>query len=81
VGLALLHEVFRRDGAAGLARTTLTVDGENESANRLYLRAGMRVTAEYRRWERDVVPPTCLASSAAAMQLSLLGVSAVTGGG
>lgn len=51
---ALLLESFRRDAAIGHARTTLTVDGENERARRLYERAGMTVETEYRRWERDV---------------------------
>jgi ribosomal protein S18 acetylase RimI-like enzyme len=54
LGLALLHECFRRDAAAGLATTTLTVDGENALARRLYEKAGMAVVAEYRRYERDL---------------------------
>jgi len=54
LGLALLHECFRRDAAAGLSATTLTVDGENALARRLYDKAGMSVVTEYRRWERDV---------------------------
>lgn len=54
LGLALLQECFRRDAAAGLTSTTLTVDGENVLARRLYEKAGMTVVAEYRRWERDV---------------------------
>ncbi|MDT7536726.1 MAG: mycothiol synthase [Actinomycetota bacterium] len=53
LALALLHECFRRDAATGYAATTLTVDGENSTARRLYEKAGMRVTKEYRRWERD----------------------------
>lgn len=51
---ALLHECFRRDAAAGLATTTLTVDGENDTARRLYESVGMTAEREYRRWERDV---------------------------
>jgi ribosomal protein S18 acetylase RimI-like enzyme len=51
---ALLHEAFRRDAAAGLEATTLEVDGENDTARRLYEKAGMAVDREYRRWERDV---------------------------
>jgi mycothiol synthase len=51
---ALLHEAFQRDAAAGFAATALTVDGENDTARRLYERAGMAVDLEYRRWERDV---------------------------
>ena len=54
LALALLHEVFRRDAADGRPATTLTVDGENAHARRLYDKAGMRVAGEYRRWERDV---------------------------
>ncbi len=54
LGLALLQECFRRDAAAGLTSTTLTVDGDNVLARRLYEKAGMAVVAEYRRWERDV---------------------------
>jgi ribosomal protein S18 acetylase RimI-like enzyme len=54
LALALLHECFRRDRAIGYDATTLTVDGENANARRLYEKAGMRVTKEYRRWERDV---------------------------
>jgi ribosomal protein S18 acetylase RimI-like enzyme len=54
IALALLLECFRRDAAAGLTATTLTVDGANATAKRLYEKAGMHVQAEYRRWERDV---------------------------
>jgi ribosomal protein S18 acetylase RimI-like enzyme len=54
LALALLRECFRRDAAAGFAKTTLTVDGENALARRLYEKAGMNVRKEYRRWERDV---------------------------
>jgi ribosomal protein S18 acetylase RimI-like enzyme len=54
IALALLHECFRRNAATGYTATTLTVDGENANARRLYEKAGMRVTKEYRRWERDV---------------------------
>lgn len=54
LGLALLHECFRRDAAAGLEQTTLTVDGENALARRLYDKAEMAVVTEYRRWEREV---------------------------
>jgi ribosomal protein S18 acetylase RimI-like enzyme len=55
-GLAkgLLTEAFRRDAALGFARTTLTVDGDNENARRLYDSVGMTVEKEFRRWERDV---------------------------
>ena len=51
---ALLTASFRRDAALGFARTTLTVDGENEQARRLYESVGMTVEKEFRRWERDV---------------------------
>lgn len=54
LGLALLQECLRRDAAAGLTSTTLTVDGDNVLARRLYEKAGMAVVTEYRRWERDV---------------------------
>lgn len=54
LGLALLQECFRRDAANGLQQTTLTVDGENALARRLYDKAGLSVVTEYRRWERDV---------------------------
>lgn len=54
LALALLHEAFRRDAAAGRTATGLGVDGENEGARRLYDKAGMSVTQEFRRWERDV---------------------------
>ncbi|MCU1673165.1 MAG: GCN5-related N-acetyltransferase [Frankiales bacterium] len=52
IALGLLHECFRRDAADGYAVTSLTVDGENAGARRLYEKAGMAVTKEYRRWER-----------------------------
>jgi ribosomal protein S18 acetylase RimI-like enzyme len=51
---ALLTAAFRRDAALGFARTTLTVDGENANARRLYDSVGMTVEKEFRRWERDV---------------------------
>ncbi|MCW2570648.1 MAG: GCN5-related N-acetyltransferase [Frankiales bacterium] len=54
LALALLYDCFRRDAALGFAETTLTVDGENSFARRLYEKAGMQVRKEYRRWERDV---------------------------
>lgn len=54
LALALLHEAFRRDAAAGHDATALTVDGENAHARRLYDKAGMSVTQEFHRWERDV---------------------------
>jgi ribosomal protein S18 acetylase RimI-like enzyme len=54
LALALLHEAFRRDAAAGRTATSLTVDGENAHARRLYDKAGMAVTQEFHRWERDV---------------------------
>lgn len=53
IALALLQECFRRDASAGRPATTLGVDGENSTALRLYEKAGMRSTKEYRRWERD----------------------------
>ena len=54
VAKALLHEAFRRDAGAGRASTSLVVDGENDTARRLYERVGMAVEREYRRWELDL---------------------------
>lgn len=48
---ALLHEAFSRDAAAGRTSTSLVVDGENDTARRLYEGVGMVVEREYRRWE------------------------------
>lgn len=54
LGRALLLETFRRDAAAGRARTELTVDGENDSARALYDGVGMTVLAEYWRWDLEL---------------------------
>lgn len=51
---ALLHAAFARDAAAGLPTTRLVVDGENDTARRLYEQVGMAVEREYRRWELDL---------------------------
>ena len=51
LGLALLHETFRRDQAAGLPATALGVDGQNDNARKLYEKAGMSVVEEFRRWD------------------------------
>jgi ribosomal protein S18 acetylase RimI-like enzyme len=51
---ALLTAAFRRDASLGFARTTLTVDGANDHARRLYESVGMSVEKEFRRWERDL---------------------------
>lgn len=55
-GLArgLLQTCFALDAAAGRPRTTLSVDGENDTARRLYDGLGMDVAQEFRRWERDL---------------------------
>jgi ribosomal protein S18 acetylase RimI-like enzyme len=54
LGLALLHQTFRMDHAAGLPATALTVDGENANARRLYEKAGMAVAEEFLRWDLDL---------------------------
>lgn len=50
LGRALLLESFRRDAARGLP-TTLTVDGRNATALRLYQGVGMIIDREYWRWD------------------------------
>ena len=53
LGLALLHECFRRHAARGLPATVLGVDAGNPTgALRLYEKAGMRVVEEFTRWDR-----------------------------
>jgi len=57
LGLALLHESFRRHAARGLPATVLGVDAANATgATRLYERAGMRVVEEFTRWDLPVRP-------------------------
>ncbi len=51
LALAMLHEAFRRFAALGLD-TTLSVDGENDGASRVYRKAGMQADSTYRQWQR-----------------------------
>lgn len=53
LGLALLHECFRRHSARGFPATVLGVDtGNPTGALRLYEKAGMRVVEQFTRWDR-----------------------------
>lgn len=53
VGLALLHECFRRHADRGLPATVLGVDAGNPTgALDLYEKAGMRVVEQFTRWDR-----------------------------
>ena len=53
LGLALLHEAFRRHAALGLPATALGVDAANPTgALAIYERAGMRVVERFTRWDR-----------------------------
>ena len=53
LGLAVLHETFRRAAARRLPAVVLGVDAANATgAVRLYERAGMRVVEEFTRWDR-----------------------------
>jgi ribosomal protein S18 acetylase RimI-like enzyme len=53
LGLALLHECFRRHAARGLPATVLGVDAGNPTgALALYEKAGMRVVEQFTRWDR-----------------------------
>ena len=53
LGLALLHESFRRHRDRGLPATVLGVDAANPTgALGLYEKAGMRVVEQFTRWER-----------------------------
>ena len=52
LGLALLHECFRRHAARGLPATVLGVDAGNPTgALDLYEKAGMRVHEQFTRWD------------------------------
>lgn len=51
LGRALLLETFARDAADGHARTSLSVDGENAEARRIYDGVGMTVAEEMHRWD------------------------------
>ena len=53
LGIALLHESFRRHAARRLPATSLGVDAGNPTgALRLYQKAGMRVREQFTRWDR-----------------------------
>ncbi len=57
LGLALLHECFRRHAARGLPATVLGVDAANPTgALALYEKAGMRVVEQFTRWEWHPAP-------------------------
>ena len=61
LGLALLHECFRRHRDRGFPATVLGVDAGNPTgALRLYEKAGMRVAEQFTRWDRPApsVRPT-----------------------
>ena len=51
LGRALLLETFRRDAADGHTVTSLSVDGENDGARRIYDSVGMTVAEEMHRWD------------------------------
>ena len=55
LGRALLLESFARHAARGLPQTQLGVDSDNASgAPRLYASAGMRVSEDFTRWEKQL---------------------------
>jgi mycothiol synthase len=57
LGLALLHESFRRFAARGETTAALGVDSENPTgATRLYERAGMRVLWRADVWRKELRP-------------------------
>jgi ribosomal protein S18 acetylase RimI-like enzyme len=51
LGRALLLEAFARDTADGHLETSLSVDGENDAARRVYDSVGMTVASEMHRWD------------------------------
>ncbi|MCU1600178.1 MAG: acetyltransferase [Frankiales bacterium] len=51
LGRALLLETFARDAADGHIVTSLSVDGQNEGARRIYDSVGMNVAEEMHRWD------------------------------
>ena len=51
LGTALLLETFARDLADGAAVSSLSVDGDNDDARRIYDGVGMTVATEMRRWD------------------------------
>lgn len=54
LGTALLLETFARDAADGAQQSTLSVDGDNDGARRIYNGVGMTVATEMRRWDLDL---------------------------
>lgn len=53
LGLALLHECFRRHAARGFPATVLGVDAANSTgALALYEKAGMSIHEQFTRWDR-----------------------------
>lgn len=54
LGRGLLLESFARMRAAGLASAELSVNGENESATRLYTSAGMEIASHSDRYDRGL---------------------------
>ncbi len=57
LGLALLHHAFGLFWARGVTAIDLGVDAESlTGAMRLYERAGMRVSREFLRWEKELRP-------------------------
>ena len=53
LGLALLHECFRRHRDRGFPATVLGVDAGNPTgALRLYEKAGMTIAEQFTRWDR-----------------------------
>ena len=51
LGRALLLESFARDAADGHTETSLSVDGQNDGARRIYDSVGMTVASEMHRWD------------------------------
>jgi ribosomal protein S18 acetylase RimI-like enzyme len=51
LGRALLLETFARDTTDGHRETSLSVDGDNDGARRIYDSVGMTVTSEMHRWD------------------------------
>jgi mycothiol synthase len=65
LGLALLRHAFNTFWARGITTIDLGVDAESlTGAMRLYERAGMRVTREFLRWEKELRPGTDLSTRA-----------------
>ena len=67
LGLALLYHAFGIFWARGVTTIDLGVDAESlTGAMRLYERAGMRVTREFLRWQKELRPGTDLSTRALA---------------